>query len=289
MTTQTERLQYLLKHPLRFALQSLRAFRDNQGFLLAAAVAYYSLLSIVPMLALMLVVLSHVMDRQELLETTRAYLSLVAPGKAEALVSQAQGFLDHGQLVGVVGLVVLLFFSSLAFSALEKAMSVIFFHRFELKQRHFLVSAFIPYAFIMALAVGMVVVTGVSSGLHALVGRNVTLLGHTWSLDTTSTAAVYLLGIAGEVLLLSAVYLVMPLGRLRLRYALIGGVTATALWELTRHVLVWYLSTLSLVNVIYGSFATVIVILLSLDAAAVILLMGAQVMSEYERIGTEDS
>jgi len=288
MTTQTERLQYLLKHPLRFALQSLRAFRANQGFLLAAAVAYYSLLSIVPMLALMLVVLSHVMDQQQLLETTRAYLSLVAPGKAEALVLQAQVFLGHGQLVGAVGLVVLLFFSSLAFSALESAMRVIFFHRFELKRRHFLVSAFMPYAFIMALALGMVTVTAVSSGLHALAGRSVTLLGHSLSLDGTSAAAVYLLGIAGEVLLLSAVYLVMPLGRLRLRYALIGGVTATALWELTRHVLVWYLSTLSLVNVIYGSFATVIVILLSLDAAAVILLLGAQVIAEYERIGAND-
>lgn len=289
MTTQTQRLQYLLKHPLRFALRSLRAFRDNQGFLLAAAVAYYSLLSIVPMLALMLVVLSHVMDQQLLLETTRDYLNLVAPGKAEAIVAQAQVFLGHWRLVGGVGLVVLLFFSSLAFSALESAMGVIFFHRFELKRRHFLVSAFIPYAFIMALTLGMVILTAVSSGLHALPGRSLTLLGHTWTMGDNTTLLIYLLGIAGEVLLLTSVYLVMPLGRLPLRYALIGGITATALWELTRHVLTWYLSTLSLVNAIYGSFATVIVILLSLDAAAVILLLGAQVMAEYERIGTESA
>jgi len=49
--------------------------------------------------------------------------------------------------------------------------------------------------------------------------------------------------------------------------------------------MVWYFSTLSLVNVIYGSFAATIIILLSLEAAAIILLLGAQVIAEYERIG----
>ena len=40
-----------------------------------------------------------------------------------------------------------------------------------------------------------------------------------------------------------------------------------------------------MVNIIYGTFATAIIILLSLEAAALILLFGAQVISEYERIG----
>ncbi len=88
------------------------------------------------------------------------------------------------------------------------------------------------------------------------------------------------------MLLLTSLYLVMPVGRLALRHALIGAVTAVALWELTRHVLIWYFSTLSLVNLVYGTFATAIIILLSLEAAAIILLLGAQVIAEYERIGT---
>jgi YihY family inner membrane protein len=86
--------------------------------------------------------------------------------------------------------------------------------------------------------------------------------------------------------LLTSLYLVMPVGRLSLKHALIGGVTAAILWEITRHVLVWYFSTLSLVNVIYGAFSAAIVILISLEAAAIILLLGAQVIAEYERIGT---
>ena len=77
----------------------------------------------------------------------------------------------------------------------------------------------------------------------------------------------------------------MPEGRLSLRLALIGGVTATALWELSRHALVWYFSSLSQVSVVYGSLTTAIVILLSLEVGATLLLLGAQVISEYERVG----
>jgi membrane protein len=80
---------------------------------------------------------------------------------------------------------------------------------------------------------------------------------------------------------------VMPVGRLSWRHALIGGVSATVLWEISRHVLVWYLSTLSQVQTVYGSLTTSIVVLLSLELAAIVLLFGAQVIAEYERIEQE--
>ena len=96
----------------------------------------------------------------------------------------------------------------------------------------------------------------------------------------------YLLGLAGEVVLLTTVYVVMPAGRLDLRHALFGGVAATVLWELTRHVLLWYFATLSQVSVVYGSMTTTIVVLLSLELGATLLLLGAQVISEYERLET---
>jgi YihY family inner membrane protein len=99
----------------------------------------------------------------------------------------------------------------------------------------------------------------------------------------------YAFGVMGEILVLTAIYLVMPVGRLSLRHALIGGVTATVLWEITRRVLVWYFGTLSQVNVVYGSLTTAIAVLLSLEIAATLLLLGAQVIAEYERIGTPNA
>ena len=52
--------------------------------------------------------------------------------------------------------------------------------------------------------------------------------------------------------------------------------------------LVWYFATLSQVGVVYGSLTTAIAVLLSLDLAATLLLLGAQVISEYERVGEAD-
>ena len=98
-----------------------------------------------------------------------------------------------------------------------------------------------------------------------------------------------LLGLAGEVFVLTSVYLVMPVGRLSLRHALIGGVTAALLWELSRHALVWYFGTLSQISTVYGSLTTAIAVLLSLELAAALLLLGAQVISEYERIDKGDA
>jgi membrane protein len=75
----------------------------------------------------------------------------------------------------------------------------------------------------------------------------------------------------------------MPVGRISIRHAAIGGILAGVLWEIGRHLLAWYFSTISQIHVVYGSFATAITILLSVELAAIVLLLGAQVIAEYER------
>ena len=100
-----------------------------------------------------------------------------------------------------------------------------------------------------------------------------------------SGVLLYLLGFSGAVLMLASISLVMPAGRLTLRHALIGAVVAALLWELSRHVLLWYFETLSQISTVYGSLTTAIAVLLSLEVGATLLLLGAQVISEYERIG----
>lgn len=278
------RTRYVLNRPWQFTRRVLSGFRANQGLLLSGAVAYYTLLSIVPMLTLILVALSQVKEPAELLATLREYLVMITPGQAEAIIGQISVFLQNWKVVGVAGVVMLLFFSSFAFTALENAMSVIFFHRVAIRRRHFFVSAIIPYLYILFLALGLLIVSIVSGGLHSMHSKSVSLLGQDWSLTDLETLLIYLLGIGGEILLLTSLYMVMPVGRLAMRHAVIGGVTAALLWEITRHILIWYFSTLSLVNVVYGVFATAIIILLSLEAAMIILLFGAQVIAEYERL-----
>jgi membrane protein len=277
----------VLAHPWAFVRQTLKAFRANQGLLLAGAVAYYALLSLVPMMILSVIALSHVIDRADLLVTLARYLEWVVPGQSRAIVTELDRFLAHRNVLGWVLLATMLFFSSLGFAVLENAMSVIFHHRVAKRRRPWLVSIVIPYVYIACLGVGLLLVTLVAGGLQLMGEERVEVLGRSWSLAGMSGLLLYLLGLAGEVFVLTSIYLVMPVGRLSLSHALIGALTAALLWELSRHALVWYFATLSQIGLVYGSLTTAIAVLLSLELAATLLLLGAQVISEYERIEVE--
>jgi hypothetical protein len=117
-------------------------------------VAYYALLSIVAA--------AHP-DRDRAVARPRPgaaardaerYLGWVVPGQSHPIIDELAGFLRHRDVLGWVLAATLLFFSSLAFTVLENAMSIIFFHRVAVRRRHFLVSAILPYCYILFLGVG---------------------------------------------------------------------------------------------------------------------------------------
>ncbi|MDR3579592.1 MAG: YihY/virulence factor BrkB family protein [Oryzomonas sp.] len=266
-----------------FLLRVFQGFRRNQVLLMSGGIAYYTLLSIVPLSILALILLTHFIDEQQLIQTLSTYLNMVIPGYAATLIVQVQAFLDHRKVVGIIGFMGMLFFSSTAFSMLENAMSVIFIQRARTQRRNFLVSAIIPYVYIILIGLGIMLVSFVVGAIETLENRHLAIFG--WSLDLGGTirVALYTLGIVGEVMLLTSIYLVMPVVRVRFHHALIGGVTTAVLWEITRRVLIWYYAFVSMVNVIYGTIAITVVALLSIHFVAIILLLGAQVIAELER------
>jgi membrane protein len=278
------RIVHVLKNPVAFTLQVLRAFQANQGLLLAGAVAYYALLSIVPLLILMVIALSQVIDQEMLLKTLRRALEYVVPGEGKAVVAELRAFLDHQELIGWVLFVTMLFFSSLGFKVLENAMSVIFLHRVVKRGRHFIVSLLLPFGYIIFIGAALFAATFVFTDLKTIGGENLDVLGDSWSLSGFSGLVLYVVGVAGEILLISGIYYFMPVGRLSAEHALIGGASAAVLWEIIRHALRWYFGTLSQVSVVYGSLTTAIIVLLSFEVAATVLLLGAQVIAEYELI-----
>ena len=280
------RLQHIIWKSGRiisFCIDVLRGFRRNQGLLLSGAVAYYTLLSFIPLSILILIVLSHFVGEELLFTTISTYMEMLLPGSAVILTEHARVFIEHRNVIGIIGLLIMLFFSSIAFTTLENAMSVIFFHRVRILRRHFLTSAVIPYVYIILLALGILLVSFIAGALETLEDMKLVIFGWGLSLKGAPGIALYIIGMMGEVLMLTSLYLVMPVGRITFHHALIGGITATVLWEITRRVLIWYYSAVSLVNLIYGSFATAVVFLLSIEAAALILLLGAQVIAELER------
>lgn len=268
---------------LRFALRVGSAFLRNRGILLAGGVGYNILLSIIPLFALLVVLLSHLVDEGQLLELLALQAHHLTPAHADLLLDAVRGLLKGRDGIGLMGLGVLLLFSSFAFRMLEDALAIIF-HAPDLAapQRRFWVSVLLPYAFMLMLGLGLLALT-LSVSLTATLGDAwQALTGHRLPLAGLSGPMLNLVSFLGVFALFSAIYKVLPVVRVAPKRALAGGFVAALLWEGVRLLLLFYFTQLSLVNVVYGSVATLIVVLLSLEAGAIILLLGAQVIAELE-------
>ena len=127
---------------LRYIRRLFGTFMQNQGLLLAGAVAYYALLSILPLLILLVLAASQFLPEDQLISTLSRYLELVAPGHAAPLVEELAKLLRHREVTGGAMLVTLLFSSSLAFTVLERSIATIFHHRVKVHSRHAVRSLF---------------------------------------------------------------------------------------------------------------------------------------------------
>jgi membrane protein len=72
----------------------------------------------------------------------------------------------------------------------------------------------------------------------------------------------------GEIILFASFYRSLPAVHVRFRLSLVGGVVVSILRETTRAILVWYFSSVSLVNVVYGSLGTIIILLITMEVGA---------------------
>ncbi len=272
-----------LRHPLSFAAQVFQRFQANQGTLLAGAIAYNTLLSLVPLVILLLVALSQVVSATELLEVLHRYLEQLMPTVADLVLQQVQQFLEHRRVLGWTMALTLLGFSAAAFGVLQNAMKVIFAHRDKVHARGWVTALLLPYLYVLLLGFGLLTITLLNGLLQTWANSDIRWFGWEWSPNKMIVNIFYVIGPLGQVAGLTLIYMLMPVGRLPWRHALIGGVAAALLWEVTSYALAWYFANLSSVNVIYGSLAGVIIVLMTLYAISLIILIGAQVIAEYER------
>ena len=267
---------------LLFAGRVAAAFLRNRGILLAGGVGYNALLSVVPFLVVLVSALSLLVDEPRILAVLRAELAELVPQQTDTIIGTARTFLQNRATTNVLSIALLLFFSSIAFRMLEEAVAVMFHTSIEHPRRRFWVSAVLPYLFMVVLAAALVVLTFVTHVLDALGERSLRVLGVSRSLAPAAARAATLLNFAGLVLLFAGVYRVLPVVRISARRALAGGLFAAVLWRLVARFLVYYFTNISLLPVIYGSLASVVVVLLYLEIVFVILLLGAQAIAELE-------
>ena len=250
--------------------------------------AYYTLLSMIPLLILMLIALSNFIDEAP---AVRGAVRVPAvrrsrPRPMPSSASCAHFFAIADEVGGALLVDDDLLFSALAFTVLENAMSVIFIHRVAVRRRRFhRVGAAAVSVHSLSRRSAWSWSPSSRASSRVLATRDITVFGVPRSLDgSVRLSAVSarrhrrnpdahgdLSGDAGRPPFVPA--------RADRRHRAPG-----LLWEITRHVLVWYYGTISQVRArLRIAWRPAITVMLSVEIAAIVLLLGAQVIAEYER------
>ena len=272
----------MIRHVLRFGGRVIRRLYRGHGLLLASAIAFDTLLSIVPLLALSLVVLTFIVSPTDARRLLSGLVNSLLPGASAPVTRAYSTFLEHRDVVGWFGLAGLIVFGAGAFRTAREAMTIVFETRSAEVKRH-RASFLLPLVYAALTALGLIAGTVALTVVDAVPADGFTLLGRRVAVAEASRVVLGLIGFIGLVALFTSFYRVLPASRVALRHVLLGALIAAIAWELVRRLLVWYFEHLSLVGAVYGSLASVIVLLIFLYVGAFVFLVGAQVVAEIGR------
>lgn len=250
-----------------------RSFLRHGCASLAASLAFFSLLSLFPLVFMLLYgvsfIVSHeVIGGQVLLSFLKGFL----PTLGERLAVELQRV---SELETVRWLVFLSFawFGTLVFYELDYALNVVFDSTWK---RHPLISTAIAVASQGAVALMLVLSYVATQTVNFLTGY----APHLWGLDLIALAAhdvflTYTLPFTMAFLTVGALYRYVPRRRPQWREAMIGSLTFSLLWVAAKVIFVTYNEYATVYTKLYGSLLEVILLLLWIYYSALLLLLGA--------------
>jgi membrane protein len=266
-----KRLKKILKN---FGLlwQALRKFNDDNGFFLSSGIAFNILINLIPFIMLLLALVgTYLYNDQEVLDHIRAYFRDVAPALDPKVMENLTDVMQNRRIVGILGFVGLLWFSTWVFSSLQIALNIVF--RVE-KSRGILRGIAIDLLMILLAGILLLVSMILSSAVTFLQGYHGQIpvaIGPTiqWILK-------YLLPFFFTFCMFFSIYKIVPNKRVHIKSALQAALFASLLWELAKHLFAWYVVHLAGYSIFYGSLSTLVVFVLWVYYSSTILVVGGE-------------
>ena len=262
-----------------------RTFREmsaDDATHMAAGVAYYALFSLFPLLLGMIAILSFFQEPQEIQTRITDFAGDYLPGSEELVDSNVDAVLRFRGALGAFAIVGLLWSGSAIFGAVTRAVNRAWDVHVD---RPFFISK--PRQMAMALGVGILFALSLSAATFAR------FVGGAADVDLPVVGSlvhgIVVVLLQGSSLLLMVliflfVYKFLPNTKTYWRYIWPGAVLAAVLFELAKNLFIIYLSGFASFENVYGSLTPVIVLLLWTYVSSFILILGAEVSSEYGRL-----
>lgn len=235
----------------------------------AAAIAFYAILSFAPLVFIVISITSYFVDSSWAAERMSQLLGNFLPDESEQQVTE---FVDTAHnargRVGLISFVAFIYTGTRVFGAFARALAVIYEREGEERNpvREFATQL------IMLFTLGGVFLAALTSSYF---------FGLLFGADSGDRIVARLISGALQIVLLlvaiTLIYRYVPRRDGGWRPALIGAAVATALFVLVRPLFLFYLDRTDQQEVIYGSLATLVVLLLWIWIIALIVLFGAAV------------
>lgn len=272
----------LFLKPMQVLLLTVQGYVRDNCSLRASALTFYSLLAVVPVVALAFGIAKGFGLEQRL--ENQLYERLAGQEEVmEQIITFARSLLENtkGGLVAGIGVIFLFYTGIKVLSHIEATLNDIW----KVRSRTF-VRQFTDYLTIMIVSPLLVII---SSSVNVFITTQVTAIADAVTVLGPASPVIFqmlkLLPFALTWLLFIMVYLVMPNTRVRFVSALIAGVIAGSCFQLLQGGYIHVQVLLSRYNAIYGSFAALPFFLIWLQLSWMIVLFGAQIAYAHQHVG----
>jgi len=276
--------KYMLIKQMRVLILSVRSVEQKRLILRASALTYFTLLSIVPVLALAF----GIAQGFGLEETFRQQVMNKFSGQEEVF-SRALEFADSllertkGGVIAGIG------FFTLAYAVLRllNFIEMTFNDIWELEKHRSLYRKFTDYTSFVAIAP---IIFILSSSLTVYINSEVSEITQSvGALSVFQPVVQFLFGLAPYVLiwlLLTMVYSILPNTNVKFSAAFIAGIIAGTAYQLLQLGMIKFQVGVARYNAIYGSFAALPIFLIWLQFSWMLILFGAAYAQAFQNIKT---
>jgi len=262
--------------------------RDDDATHLAAGVAYYAMFSLFPLLLGFLAVGGLVLKSEGVEQSFLDFVTKNLPGSEQIVKENVGQVVRFRGLVGIAAIIGLLWMASAVFGAINRAVNRAWNIR---RDPPFYIAK--PRQMAMALGVGILFLlsTSATSAIQVFTDpdRELGIPGQGFLLELgLGHLALRIVPWVMTLLIFLLIYRFLPNCKTYWRFIWPGAVVASVLFEVAKSLFVWYLNNIAIYDRVYGSLTSVMALLFWIYISALILILGAEISSEYGRMRMEE-
>lgn len=249
-------------------------FAQQHHMLYAAAISYYGIISLVPLIALALSISSYFLRSRSADDALYQVLSALFPVSAQTFFSAAKVISATSPWAMALYIFGLVWAGAYLFECIERVINAVWTGA----DRAYHVRKAIGMTIVIA--VGILMLASVAAGAAwATLGQAVNLPIPEWVHAGRLVRRLGLLvPVITSILMLTLLYKLLPTRRVPWRSALAGGIFAGLCWEITKLVFgIFVVHSGARYGALYGSLANVVIIMLWIHISAIILILGAHI------------